>query len=217
MIWRTIFRLFLALIAPVVLLLPTLYAEAKVLKQLPWGLNSLFGCEEDGWNGNGIDPNNPRQGWEEGVKGKWIEEKDRKANKNYQGWWPDYKGVMWSELSFIKRWWLGYRWCAFRNVGWNLRLHPKFSTSIHYEDIVILYLWKDSETGEVTVEWKDIEGKEFFFRKKRFLGVMWEFGWEFYPSMFIKQEPEFKRIREHGYTRGYKYKHRSIPSSRPRR
>ena len=217
MIWRCLVRILFMFLAPLVLFLPTIYAQIRGLNRLPWGLDSIFGCEEDGWNGNGIDPNNPRQGWEEGVKGKWIEEEDRVPSKKYQGWWPDYKGVKWSKLNGLKQWWLGYQWCAFRNVGWNLRLKSSFGTSIDYKDIVILYLRSDSKTREVTVEWRDAKGKEFSFKRKKFLGVLWEFGWEFYPEIFLQGHPVFERIRKHGYTRGWKYKNRSIPSIRPRR
>ena len=80
-----------------ILLVPTLYATARNLDRLPWGLDPWFGCREDGWNGTGCDPDFKRQYWRN-VDGKTV-----------QGWWPDYLGVIWDDLPFIKRWWYGFR------------------------------------------------------------------------------------------------------------
>ena len=207
-------RLLLAIVAPVILIIPTLCATHKSLDRLPWGLNSLFGCEEDGWNGNGIDPNNPRRGWEEGRQGKWVEEDARNPDSLYQGWWFDYKDVSYSRLSFLQRWWLSYQWCALRNVAWNLRL-TKLAANTHYQQIQLDYLEVSGKTA--TVEWIGANGESYFFKRSSLGFILIEWGWEFYPEYFIEDTLEYNRIRNHGYTREYKYKTKSIVSVRFRR
>lgn len=212
---QVIVRLVLFVVAPIVLFIPTLYATARNLNQLPWGLNKVFGCEEDGWNGNGIDPNNPRQGWEEGNWHVWVEEKDRKPGMKMQGWDCDHERIKWSELNFLQRWWRGFRWCALRNVTWNLRL-TSFAANTHYQTIEIV---KNITKGkESYIEWKCHKtGKKYFFKRKYLFGVLWESGWEFEPRYFDKTDKLYRRVRDHGYTRVHKYRKYGIVSIRPRR
>jgi len=214
-LWRVILHRFIFSVFFKIILIPvTLYATAKDLKRLPFGLDSIAGCEEDCWNGNGEDPSNPRQGWIPGKQGIWHE--DRSVNKpaGVQGWWPDYLGLDWNELSWIKKWWLGYKWCAFRNLCWNLRLRKWFSTNIHYDNIEILEY--NSDYYNYKVVWKDLNGNKYFMRRKKFLGMTFEWGWEYYDYIHNKSDPRYGRIRKHGYTKEYKYKIYSIPSFRKR-
>ena len=205
-LWRLLLHRLILWPVGIVLLIPiTLYATARKLDQLPI-LNSIFGCEEDGWNGNGTDPNNPRQGWQEGVYHKFVEDKDKKDGVNYQGWWYDYLQINYSELSFIKRWWLGYKWCALRNTCWNLRLSDWFGVRIHYNSIDP-YIAVDLETEKYYADWKT-----GFYYERPLLGRLLEFGFEFYPYVFNLSDPLYDRIRKVGYTREYKYKTVSIPS-----
>jgi len=200
MIWKALFRLAMIFIAPIVLLIPTVYATAKNLDRLPWGLDLIFGCREDGWNGTGCDPDFPRVFWTnvDGV--------------TKQGWWPDYLGIMWNDLSFIKRWWYGFKWCAWRNVCWNLRLTDWFGTSIHFKDIRIVDL------NENTAIWYNkIDGKKRYFKRRKVFGVTFEYGYEFYHFAFDNTHPWYSRLRSEGYTFDVTpFKDRSIPSIRIR-
>lgn len=216
MIWRLVLhRLILWIIAIVVLIPAVAWKTFRNLNRLPWGLDPIFGCEEDG-GGNGEDPANERQGWEEGIWGKWIELKDRMPGRKYQGWWPDYKRVKWSELNGLQRWWYQYRWYL-RNLCWNLRkeYNDWFSISIHYNDIGLTYADVDLESGKKTYEWIDkMTGDSHWYRERPLFGRLLCFGWEFYPYVFDQKDPLYSRVRDIGYTREYKYKHRSVPSIR---
>lgn len=217
-----LFRWGTMIVSPIVLIIPTLWATYKNLHKLPWGLDSIFGCEEDGWNGNGTDPNNNRQYWK---PEKWDRHYTDSQGKplGTQGWWANYERVDWDNLSFLKKWWLSYQWCALRNVCWNLRLTDWFGTSIHYDDIQLkTFEWEKSNIKPVKAEW-EYDGKEYFFRRKYFGDWALEYGWEFYPWVFEESFQSYKDLREKGYG-GYfgegnhsKYKDRSIPSLRIRK
>jgi len=202
---RTFVRLLLLFAAPVILLLPTLWATYKNLDRLPWGLDSIFGCREDGWNGTGCDPEFKRQYWRN-VDGKTL-----------QGWWPDHLQVIWTELSFWQRWRYSYQWCAWRNVGWNLRLTNWFGTSIHFDDIKIKVL--SVEGHEITAVWENkFSGKRYYFKRRKVFGTWWEYGWELHLPVFQLDSLHYFRLRGRGYTYDvWPFKDRSIPSVRPRR
>jgi len=191
-------------LALIVLPIPTAWATFKRLDRLPWGLDPLFGCREDGWNGTGCDPDFPRVFWRN-VDGVTV-----------QGWYPDYLGVIWSDLPFVKRWWYGYRWCAWRNVCWNLRLTNWFGTSIHYNDIRLVDF--RTEGDELTAVWfSKIDGKRRYFKRRRIFGVLIDFGYEFHFPFFDEKHPWYVRVRNEGYTFDVApFKDRSIPSIRPR-
>lgn len=213
MLWRWfLHRFVLGLIGIIILIPVTLYATWKKLNKLPLGLDKVFGCEEDGWNGNGIDPNNPRQFWK---PDDWHNiHEDRNGNPTgTQGWWADYLKIDWGKQYFLKRWWLGYRWCAWRNMCWNLRLQDWFSDSIHYDDIKVTKL---KDTVPIHCEWVNKEGKKRFIKQKKLFGILFEYGWEFKPEIFNPEKPEYERVRKHGYTRMWKYRKFSIPSIRKR-
>nr|WP_136252884.1 hypothetical protein [Ningiella ruwaisensis] len=199
-------RLILSPIAKIVLIPATFHATARNLNQLPWGLNAIWGCEEDGWNGTGCDPNHPRVLWSN-VDGK-----------TKQGWWPDYLRILWHEQPFIKRWWLGYKWCAIRNVCWNLRLQPWFAESIHYNDIKILKL---KANRPIDCLWRNKKGKERYIKQKRFklfgFERYLEYGFEFKPELFNPTNENFTRVREQGYIGIWRYRAVSVPSIRFRR
>ena len=219
---QMLFRLLTMLIAPVVLFIPTLYATYKNLDRLPWGLNSWFGCEEDGWNGNGTDPDNPRQynkpyEWDK----HYADEEGRPTGA--QGWWPNYKRVNWYKLSFLKRWWLSYQWCALRNVCWNLRLSDFIGESIHYDDITLTrFKWDRKLAAPIDIEWINNNGSRRFFKRVKVFGVEVEYGWEFHPWAFEKTFASYKDLRALGYehpsiSNTAKYKDRSIVSIRVRK
>jgi hypothetical protein len=191
-------------LAMLVLIPATLYATARNKERLPWGLNWLFGCEEDGWNGNGIDPNNPRKFW---IPNKW----GVYHPKGTQGWWPDYKKEDWSTMSFLKRWWRGYQWCALRNVTWNLRLTDWYAVSIHKDEITIDKLVVKDNYVEAL--WH-IGKKSYYFKRRPIFGYCITWGWEFYPYMFLPEHSEYERFQHFGYQWEHKYKHRSVPSIR---
>jgi hypothetical protein len=193
-------------LAIIVLPIPTAWATFKQLNRLPWGLDPLFGCREDGWNGTGCDPDFPRVFWRN-VDGVTV-----------QGWYPDYLGVIWSDLSFIKRWWHGYKWCAWRNVCWNLRLTDWFGTSVHFDDIRVLSHYANGK--EQTVVWySKIDSKKRYFKRREIplLGGYWDYGYEIPFDYFDRTTPVYKRLRKEGYTFDVApFKDRSIPSIRPR-
>jgi len=97
-----------------VLIYPTFIATRDNLAELPFGYDLIHGNKEDGWNGNIVT----RRFWDG------------------QGWWPSYLGVVWDELSFMKKWRLGYQWCAIRNPAWNVRYLPSASTSVDTIDVL---------------------------------------------------------------------------------
>jgi hypothetical protein len=201
--FKALFRLVLMIIAPVLLLVPTLYAMDRKLDKLPWGFNYIFGCTEDGWNGTGCDPAFSRKFWRN-VDGKTV-----------QGWWPDYLGVIWEDLPWYKKWYYGYKWCAVRNVGWNLRLTDWFGTSIHFDDITVTTFEKEGH--KITVEWTGPDGKSRYFKRHKHFGIYWEYGYEFHYDYFDPTHPWYNRLREEGYTFDVTpFKDRSIPSFRPR-
>jgi hypothetical protein len=206
MLWiKLLFRLLMVFVAPVILFIPTIYATIRKLDRLPWGLNGVFGCTEDGWNGTGCDPSFPRKFWNN-VDGITI-----------QGWYPDYLGLIWNDLSLFKQWWHGFVWCAFRNVCWNMRLNDWFGTSTHFKDIRVVWYEVDATTGEVTVIWYGKDRRKRYHRRKKILGVLLEFGYEFPLDLFNKDHAWFKRVREQGYTFDVTpFKDRSMPSFRPR-
>lgn len=55
------------------------------------------------------------------------------------GWYDNYLGIDISKQSKLKRWWISYKWCVWRNPCFNLRYHHKISydvtapTNIEYE------------------------------------------------------------------------------------
>jgi len=206
MMWiKSMFRLLLMILAPVILFIPTLYATARNLDRLPWGLDYIFGCREDGWNGTGCDPAFPRVFWRN-VDGETV-----------QGWWPDYLGVIWSKKSFIYRWLRGFQWCALRNVAWNLRLNDWFGTSIHFKDIRVVWFEENPLTKEAIYIWYGKNGKKFYKKRQKIFGVLLEYGYEFYPEYFDEDHQWYRRVRNHGYTFNVApFKDRSIPSIRPR-
>lgn len=205
MLFKALCRVFVFWPLAIILLpIPTLYATIKDLDRLPWGLDYIFGCREDGWNGTGCDPDFKRQYWRN-VDGKTI-----------QGWWPDKLGVIWSDLPLIKRWWYSYQWCALRNFAWNLRLTDWFADSIHYNDIDVD--WMEKNQNEITVTWHNKQGKKRYFKRRKILGVYWDYGYEFYWDLFDIDHPWYKRIRSEGYVFNVTpFKDRSIPSIRPRK
>lgn len=216
---QMLFRLLTFIVAPILLIIPTLYATARKLDRLPWGLDGVFGCVEDGWNGNGIDPDNPRQYYN---AGEWdVERADENGEPaGTQGWWPNYKRVNWAKLSFIKEWWLSYQWCALRNVCFNLRFGSFIGENIHYNAITLKrFEWQKSLTKPIRVEWINENGSKRFFRVSKIGNFLVTWGWEFYPWT---QEPTFssyKRLRKQGYynvntQKDSKYKDRSIVSVR---
>jgi hypothetical protein len=170
------FRLIVIILGFPLLIIPTLYATARNLNELPWGFNKLYGNAEDGWNGNGEQ----RRYW------------------NAQGWWPDYLGIIWSEQSFLKRWWLGYKWCAIRNPAWNLRLIPFFSISVEPYEVFDLKIKGNTllhdKSGLVkkwyTVTFKTADNKvktsNYLYTKlykNTFIALRW--GWKIYPDLMI--------------------------------
>jgi hypothetical protein len=206
MLWlKLLFRLLMMFVAPVILLIPTIYATVKKLDRLPWGLDPFFGCKEDGWNGTGCDPEFLRKFWRN---------VDRKT---MQGWYPDYLGLIWDDLPMFKQWWHGFVWCAFRNVCWNLRLTDWFGTSVHWQDIRVNWLERNDTTGEITVIWNNKKGKQLRHRRKLIFGFLLEYGYEFPYDLFDDAHPWFKRVRNEGYTFDVTpFKDRSMPSLRPR-
>jgi hypothetical protein len=207
MLWlKLLFRLLMMLITPVILLIPTIYATVKQLDRLPWGLDPIFGCREDGWNGSGCDPDFPRKFWRN---------VDRKT---YQGWYPDHLFIMWEELSLFDQWWHGFWWCAFRNVLWNMRLNDWFGTSTHFLDIKVLTFQRNAQTGEVCVIWLGKDGVKRYHKRIKFLGRLLEYGYEFPLDLFDENHPWFTRVRKEGYTFDVTpFKDRSMPSLRPRK
>jgi hypothetical protein len=208
-------------LAVILLPIPSLYATLRKLDRLPWGLNYVFGCMEDGWNGTGCDPSFPRKFWRN-VDGVTV-----------QGWYPDHLGLIWDDLSWHQQWRHSYVWCAFRNIAWNIRLRKWFATSIHFEDITIYKLERDGK--RVTVEWADAKGKTKYFKTRKICNEIWigfegskyfkrrkiadetwlTFGYEFYIYLFDSSHPWFDRVREEGYTFNVTpFKNRSIPSFR---
>lgn len=169
-------RILIILLGFPLLIIPTIYASIKDLNELPWGFNKIYGNAEDGWNGNGLQ----RRYW------------------GGQGWWPAYLKVNWYELSPLKRWWLSYKWCAYRNPAWNLRLLPWFSISVEALDII-----KFSHRGTTDTQIKSGTTEHYYdvsfettsgrkckshFRYKRinssaFLYIRW--GWKIYPNYMI--------------------------------
>jgi hypothetical protein len=205
MMWiKAVVRLFIWFLAIVLLPIPSLYATLKKRNRLPWGFDYIFGCTEDGWDGTGCHPNNPRKHWKN-VDGKTI-----------QGWYPDKLGVIWNDLPWYKQWFHSYVWCAFRNFAWDLRMHDWFATSIHFNDITVTKF--EREGHKITVEWVDKNGKKKYYkRRKLFNKWWWEFGYEFYWGLFDIAHPWYARIRTEGYTFDVTpFKDRSIPSVRPR-
>jgi hypothetical protein len=189
--------------APIILFIPTIYATIKELDRLPWGLDYIFGCREDGWNGTGCDPENIRKHWKN-VDGKTI-----------QGWYPDYLGVIWSDLSAFKRWWYSYKWCSQRNVCWNLRLTDWFGTSIHFDDIKIIKI--DDGKVDKTAIWIGKDGKKRYFKRRKVFGLAFDYGYEFHFDYFNPNHIWYNRVRKEGYTFDVSpFKDRSIPSFRPR-
>ncbi len=173
------FRILIILVGFPLLIAPTLYATARNLNKLPWGFDKLYGNAEDGWNGNGEQ----RRYW----KG--------------QGWWPNYLGIVWSEQSFLKRWWLGYKWCAFRNPAWNLRLIPFFSISVEPHNVFNLSVKGNTllhdKTGInknwYTVTWVTIDNEKkkasFVYKrlyKDTFIALRW--GWKVYPDLLVSRK-----------------------------
>jgi hypothetical protein len=173
------FRILIILVGFPLLIVPTLYATARNLNELPWGFNKLYGNAEDGWNGNGEQ----RRYW----KG--------------QGWWPNYLGIVWSEQSFLKRWWLGYKWCAFRNPAWILRLIPFFSISVEPHNVFNLSVKGNTllhdKTGTdkkwYTVTWVTIDNEKkkasFVYKrlyKNTFIALRW--GWKVYPDLLVTKK-----------------------------
>tara|TARA_R110000772_G_scaffold125384_1_gene232058 strand:+ start:4174 stop:4794 length:621 start_codon:yes stop_codon:yes gene_type:complete len=206
MLWlKLLFRLLMIFVAPVILLIPTIYATARKLDRLPWGLDPFFGCKEDGWNGTGCDPEFPRKFWRN---------VDRKT---MQGWYPDHLYLIWEDLPVYEQWWHGFWWCAFRNVCWNLRLTDWFGTSVHWQDIRVNWLERNDTTGEITVIWNNKKGKQLRHRRKLIFGVLLEYGYEFPYDLFDDAHPWFNRVRNEGYTFDVTpFKDRSMPSLRPR-
>jgi hypothetical protein len=192
-------------LAIILLPLPTLYATLRKLDRLPWGLDPLFGCMEDGWNGTGCDPMFPRKYWIN-VDGKTI-----------QGWWPDHLGLIWDDLAWYDQWWLGYKWCALRNFAWNSRLLKWFGISIHFRDIKVVW-FEESPNGEATYIWVGPDGKQQFKKRRLVFGKLVEYGYEFYPWAFDIEHPWYAKVRSLGYTFDVTpFKNRSIPSFRLRR
>jgi hypothetical protein len=174
-----LFRLLIILLGFPLLIIPTLYATARNLNDLPWGFNKLYGNAEDGWNGNGKQ----RRFW------------------GGQGWWPNYLDIVWSEQSFFKRWWLGYKWCAIRNPAWNLRLIPFFSISVEPYNVFDLRIKGNTllhdKTGIskkwYTVTWVTIDNEKkianFVYKrvyKNIFIALRW--GWKVYPDLMITKK-----------------------------
>ncbi|ANI22024.1 hypothetical protein PP586_gp07 [Pseudoalteromonas phage vB_PspS-H40/1] len=46
------------------------------------------------------------------------------------GWYDNYLGYDISKQSKLKRWWISYKWCVWRNPCFNLRYHPKISFDV---------------------------------------------------------------------------------------
>jgi hypothetical protein len=190
-------------LAIILLPVPTLYATLRKLDRLPWGLDYIFGCREDGWNGTGCDPQNPRKLFTK-VDGITL-----------QGWWPDYLGLIWDDLAWYHQWWLSYKWCALRNFAWNLRLLDWFSTSIHYNDITVTKMEKDGH--RITVLWTSTNGKKYYFKRRKLINTWWDYGYEFHYELFDPTHPWYVKVRQQGYTFDVTpFKDRSIPSIRPR-
>jgi hypothetical protein len=202
MFWRLVLhRIILSTIGKFILVPATLYATYKKLNRLPWGLDPIFGCEEDGWNGAGVDPSNPRKLWT--FKG------------HLQGWYPNHKQIIWEELSFLKQWYYSYVWCGWRNECWNLRLRTWFAESIHFKDINICIF---DNRPAANIRWTTKKGKNRYFKRfKLFNDTYLEYGFEFKPELFDIDDPNYKRIRTEGYTRIWKYRAVSVPSIRLRR
>lgn len=193
---RFLLRILLSLIGLPLLVIPTLWATYKDLNELPWGLDKVWGNREDGWDGDGTQ----RHFWD----------LDGSVNKEtgVQGWWPDYlrqQGVIWNELSFIKKWWYSYSWCALRNPAWNVRYLPYVSTSVDVLDVLSFTHEGNTEVvdGDSKVElWYNLvfENKEGVFEsryrhkhlfKNYFLHLRW--GWKVYPELLSKGvTPPFK-------------------------
>jgi len=207
MLWiKLIFRLLMIFVAPIVLFIPTIYATLRNRDRLPWGLDPFFGCREDGWNGTGCDPDFPRVFWRN-VDGVTV-----------QGWYPDYLGVIWDDLPIWKQWYHGFKWCAVRNICWNLRLTDWFGTSTHFNDIRVVWYEVDKLTGETTVIWYDKTQNKKYHRRKIIFGVLLEYGYEFPLDLFAADHPWYNRVRDEGYTFDVTpFKDRSMPSLRPRR
>jgi hypothetical protein len=205
MFWiKALVRPFFSILAKVILPIPTLYATLRKLDRLPWGLNYIFGCTEDGWNGTGCDPSFPRQFWKN-VDGKTI-----------QGWYPDYLGVIWKDLPWYKQWYHSYVWCAWRNTAWNLRMVSWYGVSVHFKDIEVTKFEKDG--NRITVVWIGSDGKTRYFKRRDLFGKWcWEFGHEFYYDYFDPSHKWYHKLRAEGYTFNVTpFKDRSIPSVRPR-
>jgi hypothetical protein len=170
------YRVIVIAIGIPLLIIPTLYASLKGLNELPWGLNKFYGNAEDGWNGNGEQ----RRLW------------------NGQGWWPNFLGITWSELSWYKEWWLSYKWCTFRNPAWNLRLIPFFSISVEPYDIFDLRIKGNTlvhtKSGLIkkwyTVTFRTADNKvrksNYLYRRlygDTFISLRW--GWKIYPDLMV--------------------------------
>jgi hypothetical protein len=174
-----LFRLLIILIGFPLLIIPTLYATARNLNELPWGFNKIYGNAEDGWNGNGEQ----RRFW------------------GGQGWWPNYLDIVWSEQSFFKRWWFGYKWCAIRNPSWNLRLIPFFSISVEPYNVFDLRIKGNTlvhdKTGIskkwYTVTWVTIDNEKksanfVYKRVYKNIFIALRYGWKVYPDLMITKK-----------------------------
>jgi hypothetical protein len=194
---RFLIRILLALIGLPLLIIPTLWATYKNLNELPWGFNKVWGNEEDGWNGNGTQ------------RHFWLLNGNVSIANGVQGWWPDYlrqQGIIWRSLSFTRRWWYSYKWCAIRNPAWNTRNIAYISTSVDAQDVMfyqnsgncravnkkskvdLFYNFKfANEDGEFQGKYRHTRLFNNYFLHRRW-------GWKVYPELFdLVITPRFKR------------------------
>ena len=160
------------------------YAEYHRMTELPKRF-FVFDNEEDGYHGN----------------------KAKKKYRNHKGFWEHYHDFDYNELSFLKRWWYSYRWCALRNPAWNLRYHSWLSIDntkgdLHHVGNTVYHDFRQNPTAKKV--WYDcvttIDGKKYKskFRLIRLWGakaLYLRWGWKIYPE-YRKQNkavPKYKK------------------------